>query len=171
MEAPTPKPKIAGEEARTPLYPAEVYYHATLVKLDGQPLYARGVLPTIHHSLTYAMWYLYWMSQLEHRGQSPGLYLYELHEAGRYLVPQGNGLFSVSEIGSIPYDDRSEGVLLEAPALFRKDWKWDGRLTYLPARCLQRVSAHTVRQRVDREEWLTLCRNAASPPLLLPFQV
>jgi hypothetical protein len=135
------------------------FYHATLIKLDGQPLFARGALPTIHTSLTYAVWYIYWMSRLDRSSRNPAFYIYELQQAERYLINQGNGLYSVSDLGSIPDDDRDEAVLGEAPELFRKNWDWGGKLTYVPAGCLQRLSAGTIKQQVDLDEWLKLCRN------------
>ena len=149
------------------------FYHATLVQLEGKPLFARGSLPTIHTSLTYAVWYIYWMSQLDRAFQNAHFYIYQLVEAERYLVPEGDGLYSVSAIGSIPYDDRNEGRLAEAPDLFRKSWDWGGKLTYIPAQCLKRVSASTIRQEVNLDEWLELCRNLDNEhPIrgMLPFR-
>ena len=135
------------------------FYHATLARLDGQPLFARGSLPTIHNSLTYAIWYIYWVSLLDRGTPVPNIYVYQLHQAERYLVPQGEGLYSVNGVGSFGQDDRSENLLQEAPLLFRQKWAWQGQLTYVPAQCLQRLSAQTIRQGVDRAEWLRLCRN------------
>lgn len=135
------------------------FYHATLMSLERQPLFARGALPTVHSSLTYAVWYIYWMSRLDRANHQPAFFIYQLLKAERYLVPQGDGLYSVSDIGSIPQDDRDKRMLDAAPELFRKDWKWDGALTYIPAHCLQRVEASIIRQEVDLEEWLYLCRN------------
>ncbi|HEX2910324.1 MAG TPA: hypothetical protein VH186_05910 [Chloroflexia bacterium] len=134
------------------------YYHATQVNLDGKPLFARGALPTIHSSLTYAVWYIYWMSHLSHISPVPAFYIYELSDAERYLISQGDGLYSVSEIGTIPYDDRVEGVLDHAPELFHKKWDWNGKLTYVPARCLHRLDAGSIRQNVNHDEWLRLCQ-------------
>lgn len=135
------------------------FFHGTLVRLDGQPLFARGSLPTIHTSLTYTVWYIYWVSQIDRANRNPSFYVYELVEAERYLVPRGEGLYSVSDIGAIPYDDRSESLLAGAPELFKKGWEWSGKLTYLPARCVKRVTAQTIRQEVDPQEWIRLCRD------------
>ncbi len=148
------KSKMAHSEAAK-----SRFYHGTLVQLDGQPLFARGTLPTIHTSLTYTVWYMYWMSRLDRTVKTPGFFVYRLIEAERYLIAQGEGLFSVSEIGIIPYDDRNQGLLLDAPELFKKGWDWGGKLTYIPARCLERVSASTIRQEVQLEEWLRLCHD------------
>jgi hypothetical protein len=150
----TPKAKAMSDRLEKPKF-----YHATLVQLDGKPLFARGSLPTIHSSLTYAVWYIYCMIQLDRASQNSRFYIYQLIEAERYLTAQGDGLYSVSAIGSIPYDDRNEGLLAEAPPLFKKSWDWDGKLTYIPARCLKRVSASTIRQEVNLDEWLKLCQD------------
>ncbi len=150
----TPKPKIPPEKA-----PPGRFYHGTLVRLDGQPLFARGTLPTIHRSLTYTVWYIYWMSRLDRTTRNPSFFIYQLLEAYRYLVPYPDGAYSVSEIGAVPYDDRNEGLLKEAPELFKKRWDWAGKLTYLPARCLARVSASVIKDEVSLEEWLELCQS------------
>lgn len=142
------------------------YYHATFANLDNKPFFARGAIPTVHNSLTYALWYLDWITRLERSGDFPSLYVYELVRAERYLVPLGDGTYSVSEIDTIPYDDRMAATLADVPELFRKKWHWGGRLTYIPARCLLRVSAQTIRQTVDLNEWLDLCRSLDSKYLL-----
>ena len=144
------------------LEPQFAFYHASLIAFDGKPLFARGNLPTIHTSLTYAVWYIYWVSRLGRNNTPPIYYVYQLINAERYLVQQGDGLYAVSQIGSIPYDDRNEGVLAEAPPLFHKRWEWAGKATYVPARYLQRVSATTLKQRINPDEWLWLCRNMNS---------
>lgn len=142
------------------------YYHATFAKLDGKPLFARGSLPTVHNSLTYALWYLDWVNRLQKNQAQSSLYLYELVGADRYLLPLGDGSYSVSEIDTIPYDDRMPGTLSQAPELFQKKWQWGGKLTYIPAHCLTQVSAQTIRQQIDHKEWLDLC-SSLDPQYLL----
>jgi hypothetical protein len=130
------------------------FYHATLANLDGQPLYARGAITTVHASLTYAAWYGCWLASMTPRPTD--FTVYRLRGIERYVEPHADGGFCVREVGDFAGDDRTQAILNDAPELFHKGWDWSGNLTYLPAKFLQRLSLDEVRNGIKPEEWAYL---------------
>jgi len=130
------------------------FFHATITNLDNQPLYTRGEIPTIHSSLTYAAWYGYWLANMAGRGRQ--FFVYRLRGVLRYLIPTEEGMYYVRAVGSFPEDDRAQTILVQAPDLFHKGWKWSGGLSYIPAHCLEQVSLPEIREKINPDMWADL---------------
>jgi hypothetical protein len=130
------------------------FYHATLANLDGQPLYARGAITTIHASLTYAAWYGCWLASMTPRPQD--FTVYHLQGVEKYVEAHVDGGFCVREVGSFPEDDRNKAILEGAPELFRKGWDWSGELSYIPAHHLRKLDLAEVQKGIKADEWLYL---------------
>lgn len=136
------------------------FYHATLNDLQEQPLFARGEIPTVHTSLTYAAWYGFWLANMARYGNK--FQVYNLAEAAQYLSPLEDGMFCVKQLGSFVGDDRDPTVLESAPDLFRKPWKWGGALTYVPAKCVKELSLESIRAKLDPDKWEELSEEVNS---------